>query len=116
MGFPRAATLIACAEYFSRPEHRLAGESYVGRVRVLDTAKGGPPHGCGHDMKTRRIVPAARVLNAVNPIMVQRAALAHFTMIPGFDCDITQAIPNGALVEVDPLAERPLIRNVCLPS
>jgi len=41
MGFPRAATLIACAEYFSRPEHRLAGESYVGRVRVLDTAKGG---------------------------------------------------------------------------
>jgi len=67
-------------------------------------------------MKTRRIVPAARVLNAVNPIMVQRAALAHFTMIPGFDCDITQAIPNGALVEVDPLAERPLIRNVCLPS
>jgi hypothetical protein len=42
--------------------------------------------------------------------MVQGAALADFTMISGFDVDITQAIPNGALVEVDPTGERPLIR------
>ena len=57
-------------------------------------------------------MPAALVLNAVNPIMVQGAALADFTMISGFDCDITQAIPNGALVEVDPTGERPFIRIV----
>jgi hypothetical protein len=57
-------------------------------------------------------VPAALVLNAINPIMVQGAALAGFTMISGFDQDITQAIPNGALVEVDPTAERPFIRIV----
>jgi hypothetical protein len=44
--------------------------------------------------------------------MVQGAALAGFTMISGFDQDITQAIPNGALVEVDPSAERPFIRIV----
>jgi len=31
-------------------------------------------------------------------------------MISGFDLDITQAIPNGALVEVDPTAQRPFIR------
>jgi hypothetical protein len=34
--------------------------------------------------------------------MVQGAALADFTMISGFDVDITAAIPEGALVEIDP--------------
>jgi predicted aconitase with swiveling domain len=48
------------------------------------------------------------VLNAVNPIMVQGAALADFTMISGFALDITEAIANGALVEVDPTG--PFIR------
>jgi len=42
--------------------------------------------------------------------MVQGAALADFTMISGFDVDITQAIPTGSLVEVDPTGERPFIR------
>ena len=55
-------------------------------------------------------MPAALVLNAVNPIMVQGAALADFTMTSGFDLDITQAIPNGAMVEVDPTAEQPFVR------
>jgi predicted aconitase with swiveling domain len=61
-------------------------------------------------MKARGVMPAALVLNAVNPIMVQGAALADFTMLSGFDIDITQAIPTGALVEVDPTGERPFIR------
>jgi hypothetical protein len=56
------------------------------------------------------VVPAALVLNAVNPIMVQGAVLADFTMISGFDLDITEVIPNGAMVEVDPTAERAFIR------
>jgi uncharacterized protein len=56
------------------------------------------------------VVPAALVLNAVNPIIVQSAALADFTMISGFDLDITKAMPNGAMVEVDPTAERPFFR------
>jgi hypothetical protein len=33
-------------------------------------------------------------------------------MISGFELDITQAIPNGALVEVDPTGARPFIRIV----
>ena len=44
--------------------------------------------------------------------MVQGAALADFTMISGFDIDITQAIPNRAEVEVDPTLERSCIRIV----
>jgi predicted aconitase with swiveling domain len=53
--------------------------------------------GVRHLRKSGRLV-----LNAVNPIMVQGAAFADFTMISGFDRDITQAIANGAMVEVDP--------------
>jgi len=112
-GFSARYDLDRVRGIFSRAEHKLAGESYVGRVLVLDAAKGGVATAWMlHDMKARGVVPAALVLNAVNPIMVQGAALADFTMISGFDCDITQEIPNGALVEVDPTQERPFIRMV----
>jgi uncharacterized protein len=110
-GFSARYDLDRVRGIFSRPEHKLAGESYVGRVLVLDAAKGGVATAWMlHEMKARGIVPAALVLNAINPIMVQGAALADFTMISGFEQDITQAIPNGAQVEVDPSAERPFIR------
>ena len=96
---------------FSRADHKLAGESYVGRVLVLDAAKGGVASAWMlHEMKARGLIPAALVLNAVNPIMVQGAALAELTMLSGFDVDITQAIASGAMVEVDPTARRPFIR------
>jgi predicted aconitase with swiveling domain len=65
-----------------------------------------------YEMAARKIIPAALVLNAVNPIMVQGAALANVTLISGFDVDITASIPNGAKVEIDPSAERPYIRVV----
>jgi predicted aconitase with swiveling domain len=110
-GFSARYDLDRARGIFSRAEHKLAGRSYVGRVLVLDAAKGGVATAWMlHEMAVRGVVPAALVLNAVNPIMVQGAALADFTMISGFDLDITQAIPNGAMVEVDPTAERPFIR------
>ena len=110
-GFSARYDLDRLRGVFSRPEHSLAGESYVGRVLVLDAAKGGVATAWMlHEMKARAVVPAALVLNAVNPIMVQGAALADFTMISGFAVDITQAIANGALVEVDPTGPRPFIR------
>jgi uncharacterized protein len=112
-GFSARYDLDRIRGVFSRSQHKLAGESYVGRVLVLDAAKGGVATAWMlHEMKARGMMPVALVLNAVNPIMVQGAALADFTMISGFDVDITQAIPNGALVEVDPTAERPCIRIV----
>jgi predicted aconitase with swiveling domain len=110
-GFSARYDLDRVRGIFSRPEHKLAGESYRGRVLVLDAAKGGVATAWMlYEMKSRGVVPAALVLNRVNPIMVQGAALADFTMISGFDLDITKAIANGAMVEVDPMAERPLIR------
>ena len=110
-GFSARYDLDRVRGVFSRPEHKLAGQSYVSRVLVLDAAKGGVATAWMlHEMKARGIMPAALVLNAANPIMVQGVAFADFTMISGFDLDITQAIPNGAMVEVDPNAVRPFIR------
>ena len=110
-GFSARYDLDRVRGVFSRADHKLAGESYVGHVLVLDAAKGGVATAWMlHEMRTRGVIPAALVLNAVNPIMAQGAALADFTMISGFDLDITQAIANGAMVEVDPTAPRPFIR------
>jgi len=88
---------------FSRPAHQLVGQSYVGRVLVLDTAKGGVATAWMlHEMQARGVMPAALVLNSVNPILVQGAALADFTLVVGFDGDITSLLRTGDAVEVDP--------------
>jgi uncharacterized protein len=110
-GFSARYDLDRVRGTFSRPDHKLAGERYGGKVLVLDAAKGGVATAWMlYEMTARGITPAALVLNRVNPIMVQGAALADFTMISGFDLDITKVIPNGAEVEVDPTGERPVIR------
>jgi len=112
-GFSARYDLDRVRGVFSRPEHKLAGQTYHGRVLVLDAAKGGVATAWMlHEMRARGVMPVALVLNRVNPIMVQGAALADFTMISGFDCDITKAIADGAEVEVDPSGEPPFIRLV----
>ena len=112
-GFSARYDLDRIHGVFSRPEHKLAGQSYQDRILILDVAKGGVATAWMlYEMAARRIVPAALVLNAVNPIMVQGTALAGMTLVSGFDQDITQAIPNGASVEIEPNGERPFIRVV----
>ena len=88
---------------FSRPSHKLAGLSYVGKILVLDTAKGGVASAWMlHEMRSRRMAPLAIVLNSVNPILAQGAALGELTMMAGFDVDITSAIAHHAELEIDP--------------
>jgi uncharacterized protein len=104
-GFSARYDLDRVAGVFSRPDHKLAGQSYVERILVLDTAKGGVATAWMlHEMKSRGIVPLALVLNSVNPILAQGAAFAGIPMLAGFACDITAAIPHGAEIEVDPSA------------
>ena len=112
-GFSARYDLDRIHGVFSRPEHKLARQSYQDRILILDVAKGGVATAWMlYEMAARRIVPAALVLNAVNPIMVQGTALAGMTLVSGFDQDITQAIANGATVEIEPNGERPFIRVV----
>ncbi len=112
-GFSARYDLDRLRGVFSRPDHALAGHSYVGRILVLDAAKGGVATAWMlHEMAARGVAPAALVLNRVNPIMVQGAALAGFTLLSGFATDITRAVPDGALVELDPMADPPVLRLV----
>ncbi|HWI39410.1 MAG TPA: DUF126 domain-containing protein [Burkholderiales bacterium] len=88
---------------FSRPAHKLAGRSYVGKVLVLDAAKGGVATAWMlHEMASRGVVPLALVLNSVNPIMAQGAVFGRVPLLAGFDGDITSLVPDGATLELDP--------------
>ena len=110
-GFSARYDLDRAAGVFSRPAHTLFGRSYSGVVLILDRAKGGVATAWMlHEMASRGLVPAALVFNTVNPIMVQGAAFADATMMSGFDLDITKAVPDGALVEVDAEASPPVLR------
>ena len=102
-GFSARYDLDRIAGTFSRPAHKLVGQSYIDKILILDTAKGGVASAWMlHEMKSRGIVPRALVFNSVNPILVQGAALADLPMLAGFDQEITEAIPLGAEVEVNP--------------
>ena len=90
------------AGVFSRPSHQLHGKSYVGRILVLNTAKGGVASSWMLlDMVSRNMAPLALVMNSVNPILVQGAAFANLTLVHGFDCDITAEVNSGDIVKVD---------------
>lgn len=104
-GFSARYDLDRAAGVFTRPAHKLVGQSYVGRILVLETAKGGVASAWMlHEMQSRGMAPLAIVFNSVNPILAQGAALGELTMLAGFDVDITTAIPNGAELEIDPAA------------
>ena len=104
-GFSARYDLDRLQGVFSRPAHKLVGQSYVDRVLVLDTAKGGVATAWMlHEMRSRNMAPSAIVFNTVNTILAQGAALGDVTLLAGFDVDITAEIPHGAMVEIDPEA------------
>lgn len=47
-----------------------------------------------------------------NPIMVQGAAFDDLPMSSGFAIDITRAVPDGALIETDPVGEPPSLHLI----
>ena len=90
---------------FSRPAHKLVGQSYVGKILVLNIAKGGVATAWMlREMVTSGRTPRALILNFANPIMAQGAAFADLAMIDRFDIDITAAVRTGETVVCDPAA------------
>ncbi|MFQ6021887.1 MAG: aconitase X swivel domain-containing protein [Acidiferrobacterales bacterium] len=88
---------------FSRKAHQLYGQSYVGKILVLNMAKGGVATSWMlREMKSRDMAPAALLLNSANPIMAQGAAFAELAFIDRFEVDITEVINTGDRVIVDP--------------
>jgi predicted aconitase with swiveling domain len=90
---------------FTRPSHKLAGESYADRILVLDGAKGGVATAWMlHDMAARGIVPRALIFNRVNPIIAQGAAFGGVALVDRFTGDVTALFRNGDELRVDPAA------------
>ena len=89
---------------FSRPQHKLVGQSYVDKILVLNTSKGGVASAWMlHEMKSRGLAPKAILFNSANTILAQGAALADLTMCDRFaDGDITKLIKTGDHLRVDP--------------
>jgi predicted aconitase with swiveling domain len=88
---------------FSRESHALYGQSYDGKVLVLNIAKGGVATAWMlRAMMEIGVAPLALLLNYANPIMAQGAAFADFPMIDRFEMDITQIIHTGDRVTVNP--------------
>lgn len=89
---------------FSRPQHALAGQSYVDKILVLNTAKGGVASAWMlHEMKSRGLAPKAILFNTANTILAQGAALADLAMCDRFeDGDVTKLIKTGDTVTVKP--------------
>ena len=90
---------------FSRPQHKLHGQSYVDKILVLNTSKGGVASAWMlHEMKSRDLAPKAILFNRANTILAQGAALAQMTMCDRFEeGDVTGLIKTGDKVQVDPV-------------
>ena len=90
---------------FSRPSHKLYGESYIGRILVLNAAKGGIASAWMlREMVQVGKAPLALLLNDANPVMAQGAAFAELSFMDRFTGDITLFIHTGDRLYVDPAA------------
>ena len=86
---------------FSRESHALFGQSYNGKVLVLNIAKGSVATAWMLRVtKETGVTSLAPLLNYANPIMAQGAAFADFPMIARFEEDITKIIRTGETVTV----------------
>jgi len=89
---------------FSRPQHKLADQSYVDKILVFNTAKGGVASAWMlHEMVSRKVAPRAILFNSVNPILAQGGALADMALCDRFEeGDVTRLIQTGDRVSVNP--------------
>lgn len=98
---------------FSRPAHKLHGQSYVGRILVLREVKGGVASAWMlREMVAMRRAPAALLFNRVNPIVAQGAAFGELPLLDRFtEGDVTALIKTGDELLVEPRAGRVTISN-----
>jgi predicted aconitase with swiveling domain len=89
---------------FSRPSHALFGRSYVGKILVFNTAKGGVASAWMlREMMERRVTPIALVFNRVNPILAQGAAFGDLTLVDRFEAgDVSTLFRSGDELAIEP--------------
>jgi len=98
---------------FSRAAHKLHGQSYVGKILVLETAKGGVASAWMlREMTARGMAPLAILFDHANTILAQGAAFADLTMVDRFEKGRpTRLIRTGDQLSVEPMSGRVTILN-----
>lgn len=98
---------------FSRPQHKLAGHSYVDKVLVLVTAKGGVASAWMlREMSQRGLAPKAILFDRANTILAQGAAFAEMTMMDRFEEGRpTDLIRTGDEILIEPAKGQVTILN-----
>jgi predicted aconitase with swiveling domain len=98
---------------FSRPAHKLYGQSYVGTILVLVTAKGGVASAWMlREMAARDMAPKAILFDRANTILAQGAAFADMTMLDRFEAGPpTTLIRSGDELLLEPAEGRVTILN-----
>jgi len=89
---------------FSRPAHKLYGQSYVDRILVLQTAKGGVASAWMlREMAARGMAPKGIIFDRTNTILAQGAAFAELAMVDRFEAgDPTTLIRTGDELRIEP--------------
>jgi uncharacterized protein len=89
---------------FSRPAHKLHGQSYVDRILVLQTAKGGVASAWMlREMAARGMAPKAIIFDRTNTILAQGAAFAGIALVDRFKVgDPTSLIRTGDELRIEP--------------
>jgi uncharacterized protein len=89
---------------FSRPQHKLHSQSYVGQILVLVTAKGGVASAWMlREMKAIGKAPKAIIFDRTNTILAQGAAFADLTLVDRFEAgDPTTLISTGDELQIEP--------------
>ena len=98
---------------FSRPQHKLAGQSYVGKILVLVTAKGGVATAWMlREMASRDMAPKAILFERANTILAQGAAFAEMAMLDRFEAGPpTTLIWTGDALLIEPAEGRVTVLN-----
>jgi uncharacterized protein len=89
---------------FSRPAHKLFGQSYVDKILVLVTAKGGVASAWMlREMTARAMAPKAIIFDRANTILAQGAAFAGMTLVDRFAAgNPVHLIRTGDALRIEP--------------
>jgi phosphomecalonate degydratase small subunit len=106
-GFSARYDLDHTTGVISRETHELFGQSVVGKVLVVSTAKGGTATGWRLlDLVARGTAPSALIFRRTNPVMVQGAVLAAIPIMHRLEPDPIEVVATGDLLLLVPAEGR----------
>ena len=106
-GFSARYDLDHTTGVVSRESHDLYGQSVVGKILVVSTAKGGTATGWRLlDLVSRGTAPSALIFRRTNPVMVQGAVLAGIAIMHRLEPDPVEVLATGDLLHLLPAEGR----------